>query len=275
MRTRFHAGWLLALCSTVCAQKPPVVPPKAPATPQSLPPKLNKLAAKILEKWETLRYHLEGAGVKSLTFDIAVTSKGGMTGTWKATGKYIFDADPKKPYGTVTWDDEEIARAMKRRGWTAEAFAKDIRKNTPVMSLANATVSAEAARRGTILTVKGGKTKEEQFLLFDSAGVQVGEMVGPMRKRIHYELFKSKYLRIGETYRMPDTEAELKLSHDTVQGVLVPTGLSEVVKVRKRLLSDLTMVFSKHLINTKSSKPGGDNKDVKKDEKGKKGTAGK
>ncbi len=249
MPTLVHTGTcLLALATALVAQ------PEATPKPLSRPPKLDKLAAQTLKKWETLRYHLEGAGVNTLSFDLAVTSKGGMTGTWTATGHYSFGGDLKHPYGVLTWKDEEIASAMRRRGWTAEALARDVRKDSPVMALANASVTARAARRGTILVVTGGKTKDEQFLLYDRAGVHAGEMVGPMQKRIHYEQTAGKYLRIGESYKMPDTAGELKITYTRVRGVLVPSRLTEQVHIRGKLLSDLSFVLHKHRINGKTAK---------------------
>jgi hypothetical protein len=238
---------VLSISAMICSQD------KKP-TAVSKPPQLDKLSGQTIKKWETLRYHLEGAGVKTLTFDIAVTSKGGMTGSWKATGKYQFGGDPKKPYGVLTWEDAEIHSAMQRRGWTASAFAKDIRKDSTLMALANATVTGHPSRGRAILVVKGGKTKEDQTLLFDSAGVQVGEIVGPMKKRINYEIYQGKYLRVGESYQMPETEAALKIQYGTVQKLLLPMKMTEVVKIRKQLLSDLTLVFSNHIVNVK--KPG-------------------
>jgi len=241
------ASGVLTLAGAACGQPEQTGQTKT----QSKPPKLDLLASKTLKKWDTLRYHLEGAGIKTIGFDITVTSKGGMTGTWKATGRYSFKANPKKPYGTVTWDGEEVSSAMQRRGWTAAAFAKDVRKDSTVMSLANATVTSHPSRGRTILIVKGGKTKDEQALLFDSAGVMVGEIVGPMKKRMDYQIVKDKYLRVGESYQMPDTKAKLKITHATIAGHLLPTGLTEVVRIRKQLLSDLTMVFSGFSVNGK------------------------
>ncbi|MEE2886833.1 MAG: hypothetical protein VX951_05325 [Planctomycetota bacterium] len=246
IRILSHAGWILAVTATVCCQ------PK-PAEAQPKPPKLDKLARQTLQKWGTLRYHLEGAGVKTLSFDITVISKGGMTGTWNAKGSYSIGNDSKKPHGKLAWEDKEVASAMQRRGWTSRAFSKDVRKNSDMMELANATVTSHPSRGRTILIVKGGKTKEDRLLLYDSAGVQVGEIVGPMKKRVNYEIYRGKYLRIGESYQMPETQAELKISHATFGGILVPTRMTEVVRIRKQLLSDLTMVFSNHLINGKKA----------------------
>jgi hypothetical protein len=235
------------------------------APPVARPPQLDTKAAATLAGWKKLRYHVASAGVKTLSYDIAVESKGGMTGTWKATGKYVFDGDPKHPYGVLTWEDEEIDHAMTRRGWTAEVLARQIRDDSLLLSLANAKVSAKTRPNGTILVVSGGKSPQGQFLLFDAAGRHIGEVVGPMKKRLVYREYRDQQLLTGESFRMEQTSGEMRYSHGRIggaaddgggngggDGVVVTTRATEVVQVDGRLVTDLTLTFDNFVVDGKA-----------------------
>lgn len=229
-------------------EKPAPVKPVKPA-------ELDALARKTLDRWAKLCHHAGRSGVKKIQFDIVVTSRGGMTGKWKAKGTYSFDStDKKKHEGTLSWDDKDIDYAMTRRGWTAKTFARDFQPNAIFRRLAGTKVTGASRRNGTIVTADGGG-KEKTHLLFDKKGVQIGAVVGPMRKKLFYETKDGKYVRSGESYTMPDAEGDLTVWHGDVSGFHVPIKIHEVVKVKGTMLSDLTFLFKNHKINAGIKKP--------------------
>ena len=221
-----------------------------PAQPKKArPPQLDELAKTTLRRWEDQRYHLARVGVKKIRFDLTVTSKGGMTGTFKGTGTYVFDGDRLHPYGRLAWEDEELTAAMRRRGFTAEFFARGIRANSVLMTLANAKVKGQAQTRGTILIVDRGAKTDGRYLLFDKAGRQIGEMIGPMKKRIAYVMIGTRFAPARISYEMPDTIGRMQIQYAKAGEIVVPHRFTETVHVRKRLLSDLTFVVENVVID--------------------------
>jgi hypothetical protein len=247
--------WLTPACALIAAAVLDAQDRKPDAQKTAKPTKpirVDGLAKKTIEKWVRLQRHAGQMGVRKIRFDITVTSRGGMTGKWKASGAYAFDGVGD---GVLEWKDKEIAVAMARRGWTATTLARHFQRDAMARRLAGTRVTARSRPNGTILTAIGGGRKEETFLLFDKKGVQIATVVGPMKKKLFYDLLDEKYVPSGETYTMPDARGDLTIWHTDVGGFHVPVKFHEVVKVKGQVLSDLTLVFKNHEINAGLSRP--------------------
>lgn len=255
--------------------EPPTSPPPAkprpagekqagtkPKPPAFAPPVLDALAKKTLEKWRALELHPGRAGLESIECEVVARSRGGMTGTWKATGTYRFGAGSTAPGGTLTWRDDakhEVADALKRRGWTAEAFSRSYEKAPLLRRLRGATVKGNARKNGTILAIVGGDRKEDRFWLFNNDGVRVGAVVGPLRQKFQHETKvldkKTRYIRTGSSYTVEEAAGEVTIWNREVKGFLLPVKIREVVRVKGQILSDLTFLFRKHRVNGPKAEP--------------------
>ena len=221
---------------------------------------LDELTRKTIERWEQLEYNLGQAGVTKISFDIEVGSRGGMTGKWKAKGRFVFDkADAKHPDGVLTWDDDEVKRALTRRGWTARRFARDVRVDGFRRSLAGGELSSTKKKNWTILLLRaageGPDKKEDRFFLFDNKGAHIGSTVGPMRKKIVYEIVDGKYLRTSQNYSMTGANGETAIRYGKVDGFRVAVRIAETTGIRGQLLSNLTFVFKGHKITATRRQP--------------------
>ena len=249
----------------LASQKPttqPTAKAKAPAqqSATATPPVLDALAQATLKKWQELQLQAGPAGLQRVAFEIDVRSRGGMTGSWKATGKFEFDASGAAPHGKLTWEDAEITDALTRRGWTAKVFARDFQPAPALSQLAGAKVQGRTTPKGTILTILGGEHKEETFWLFDRAGVKVGTVVGPLRMKNSYQVIEvdksPRYLRSGGSFSVQEATGEVTIWNRERLGVWVPIKIHEVVKVQGKVLSDLTFVFRNHKVPPKpTSRP--------------------
>ena len=126
-------------------------------------------------------------------------------------------------------------------------------------SLAGGELSSTKKKNGTILSLgatgEGRDRKESRFFLFDNKGAHVGSMVGPMRKKIVYEIVDGKYLRTSQNYSMTGANGQSAIRYAKVDGFRVAVRIAETTRIRGQLLSDLTFVFKSHKITAAGRKP--------------------
>jgi len=164
---------------------------------RSGPAAADQLSRELLDSWARRQYDLERAGVREAKCKVSARVGESPGRTVEATGEYKWNGES----GSLTWDNEHVARMLGLQGWSAGKLDMWFKADRRV-ELDGTRLSAKRGESGAVIRVEGGDIKE---IRFDEDGVltavvsTVSGPGGPVDSTLtfHYERAGDLYVWSG------------------------------------------------------------------------------